>query len=215
MIARQTRGLIFLLEHTNCGIIFFALEKTNKKCTFYFILFFFFVLILFCVSRETTKQNKICQKKIRDKFFFSIQHMFQSILSKKNQVHNFYKQKYEFEHHGQMLTFNIFKLTTFLTITILNSYHSYVKHFQMLLIISHFFIRGCKSLSSKITIFQFNLLNPRDTMQLSEQLLAATVGGNLLNVDKVYKVFRLPQNINDLISLFLTSFLFLSWCKQF
>ena len=121
--------LIFFLEHTNCRIIFFALEKTNKKCTFYFILFFFFVLILFCVSRETTKQNKICQKKIRDKFFFSIQHMFQSILSKKNQVHNFYKQKYEFEHHGQMLTFNIFKLTTFLTITILNSYHSYVKHF--------------------------------------------------------------------------------------
>ena len=40
---------------------------------------------------------------------------------------------------------------------------------------------GCISLSSKIPIFQFNILKPRDTVQLSEQLFAATVGGNQSN----------------------------------
>ena len=40
---------------------------------------------------------------------------------------------------------------------------------------------GCILLSSKIPIFKLNLLNPRDAMQLSEKLFAATVGGNQLN----------------------------------
>ena len=114
MITRQTRKFFFFLEHTNCRIIFFRLEKTNKQI-YYLSLF----VVLFCeavsdVRKQGNNEAKYnWSKKNRDQLAY---------VSGDSQYHKLKSIVY-FKNNMNSRRF----------------FHT-SKHFQMLLLIFHFFI---------------------------------------------------------------------------